>query len=93
MAPKPALLVSHLDRLKTYSSAIHKSIIFDDITFKHLHREAQIHLVDTHNPRDIHIRYSTAYIPANTPKIFTANTFPFIIDPAIERRINKFILE
>jgi hypothetical protein len=90
MAPKPALLVSHIDRLKSFSPTIHKSIIFDDMNFKRLHREAQIHITDTNDARDIHIRYGIVHIPAKTPKIFTGNYLMFNDDPAILRRINKF---
>lgn len=85
-AKKPALFVSHLDRLKDFDPDFHKSIIFDDTDFKHLPRTAQIHLVDRENPRDIHIRYRVAHIPKGIQKIFTANMKPFIEDPAIIRR-------
>lgn len=89
-APKPALFVSHLDRLAEFDANYHKSIIFDDMDFQHMPRQAQIHIVDIDNPRDIHIRYKVANIPAKTIKIFTANTYPFISDPAITRRVMKF---
>lgn len=87
-APKPALLITHLDRLRDLRPEYHKSIIFDDLSFLHLPRESQIHLTDYHLPRDIHVRYRIANIPAGIPKYFTANTRPFIDDPAINRRIH-----
>lgn len=87
VAPKPALFVSHVDHLRNFRAGEHKSIIFDDCDFKHIPRTAQIHLVDQHDDRQIHVRYGIANIPAHTTKIFTANSFPFIFDPAIERRI------
>lgn len=86
-APKPALLCTHLDRLRDFRPGFHKSIVFDDMSFCHLPRESQIHLTDKHLPRDIHVRYGMANIPANTIKIFTANIRPFTEDPAINRRI------
>jgi len=53
-----------------------------------LPRSAQIHILDWDVERDIHARYGMAMIPANTGKIFTANSFPFIEeDEAIDRRI------
>lgn len=91
-APKPCLLVTHIDQLKNLKG-FHKSIIFDDMCFTHWPREAQIHLVDTALPRAIHVRYGTALIPAGLTKIFTCNT-PCLswADAAIDRRINKIIL-
>lgn len=89
-ALKPALFVSHLDRLKDFVPDVHKSIIFDDLDFKHLPRTSQIHLVDRENPRDIHIRYRTAFIPQGIQKIFTANHDPFVTDDAIKRRCRYY---
>lgn len=88
VSPKPALWVRHLDVLQSFRPGYHKSIIFDDMDFKHYPRTAQIHLTDTHDAAQIHVRYRIAYIPENTVKIFTANEYPFSDDPAIERRVN-----
>lgn len=85
VAPKPALFVSHMDDLKKFCD--HKCIIFDDMNFTHLPREAQIHIVDQHDVRTLHCRHTTATIPANTPKIFTANEMCFLDDDAIKRRL------
>lgn len=90
-APKPALWVTHLDNLKAFDSTIHKSIIFDDMSFLHIPREAQIHLVDNDDTRSIHIRYGVATIPEGTRKIFTSNGPIFSTDPAIGRRIINHI--
>jgi hypothetical protein len=87
IAPKPALVVTHLDDLRQLTSRV-KSIVFDDMTFSHHPRESQIHLVDRYLTRSIHMRYRTATIPAGIVKIFTANYYPFIQDSAIERRVN-----
>ena len=89
-APKPCLFVTHFDVLREFKD--HKSIIFDDMDFKHLPRTSQIHLVDMENTRAVHRRYGITIVPANTFKIFTANEFPFMEDPAIRRRINTFII-
>lgn len=86
IAPKPALWCTHLDDLKCLNKE-HKSIIFDDMEFKHLPRTTQIYIVDQDDIRTIHCRNTNATIPANIPKIFTANNYPFIDDDAIRRRL------
>lgn len=91
LLPK-ALVVSHIDDLKNLNLN-HEGIIFDDMAFNHIPREAQIHLVDWDLPRSIHIRYGTAYIPAKTPKIFTTNQpfgLIFLNDRAINRRVKTY---
>lgn len=90
-APKPCLMINHMDALKEFKPEYHKSIIFDDMSFMHLPREAQIMIVDSQNPRQIHVRYGIVNIPAGIPKIFTCNTEIFTDDPAINRRYNKHI--
>lgn len=86
-----ALFVSHFDRLRDYNPIDYHGIIFDDMSFKHIPRESQIHLVDYNDDRDIHCRYTPAFIPAHTPKIITSNSHPLDIllvdDPAITRRV------
>lgn len=82
MMPKPILFVSHMDDLRKFRADYHKSILFDDVCVNHMPETAQIHLVDTENPRSIHVRYGTVRIPARTPKVFTCNTFP------VRREIN-----
>lgn len=90
-APKPSIFVTHIDVLKQFIPNYHKSIIFDDISFTHWPRETQISLTDCEQPRSIHIRYGTATIPANIPKLFTGNRNPLdSMDPAIARR-TKYI--
>lgn len=86
---KPVLFVTHVDDLNCYSPRVHKSILFDDMTFTHLHREAQIHLVDRYLPRTVHRRYGTSTIYPGTQVTLTANTPPILYgDEAIRRRIN-----
>ena len=93
MLPK-ALFVSHMDDLLKYDQGEHDGIVFDDMSLMHLHREAQIQLLDTEQPRSIHVRYTTATIPAGTKKIFTTNNNNGFIynvgDAALERRVTKF---
>lgn len=86
--PKPCLFVTHIDELKAFRKDYHKSILFDDVSFKHYPIQAQIHLVDFFDPRSIHIRYGTARIPEGTVKFFTCNEDPLNLEhPAIARRI------
>lgn len=89
VAPKPALWVSHIDTLRGFRAGYHKSIIFDDMSFAHMPVQAQIHLVDWIDQRQIHCRYGCATIPAKTTKIFTCNEFPFAPHPAVMRRITS----
>jgi len=88
-APKPTLMVNQIVSLKQFKPCLHQSIIFDDMSFTHIPREAQIFILDTHNPRQIHCRNSNAQIPAGIPKIFTSNVEIFSEDPAIARRVSK----
>lgn len=88
IAEKPSLWCTHLDTLKQFNPAEHKSIIFDDLSFQHLPRHTQLFLADRYDSRTIHIRYGTVDIPQYIPKYFTANEFPFIEnDAAINRRL------
>lgn len=84
-------LVSHLDQLNNFVPDFHSGIIFDDMSFLHLPREAQIHIVDQDNDRAIHIRYGIGFIPKQTKKIFTTNIANGHIfdlnDGAIKRRV------
>lgn len=87
MMPKPILFVSHLDDLRKFRENFHKSILFDDVRINHMPETSQIHLLDTENPRSIHVRYGTVRIPARTPKVFTCNSYPVTYElPAIKRR-------
>lgn len=86
---KPALMVTHMDDLKAFKIDYHKSIIFDDMTFKHLDPVLQIPIVDRYDNRSLHCRYTCAAIPAGVQKFFTCNEVPFDISkPQILRRVN-----
>lgn len=88
-APKPCLIVRHLDSLSLLRPQ-HRSIIFDDMGFQHLPVATQKYLTDSTVVGEIHIRYLVARIPPHTTKIFTANEYPFEQDgvhgDAISRR-------
>lgn len=90
---KPALFVRHLDTLREFRNGYHKSIIFDDMSFQHLPRQAQIHLVDRYHAQQIHVRYAVVNLPANIPKIFLSNDSIFTYDQAIFRRLTLVNLE
>ena len=87
-ATKPCLFVNHTDSLKEFRAGYHKSIIFDDVSFKHTPITNQIALCDFDNPRSIHCRHRVANIPAGIMKIFTCNDPPLELEhDAIARRI------
>jgi len=71
-----ALFVRHIDALKEYKSGHYTGIVFDDMSFKHWPREAQIHLLDTENVSQINVKHSIAIIPEGTPRIITTNMMP-----------------
>lgn len=96
VAPKPALFVRHLDSLLELRDH-HKSIIFDDLDFRHLPVSTQKYLVDRQDLCEIHVRYKVARIVPDLVRIFTANEYPFINDDsvhaqAINRRVNKIFI-
>lgn len=85
-----ALFTRHLDKLAELKPG-HQGVILDDMTFKHLHDEAQIALTDCAMETNVHVRYKVATIPAGLPRIITTNREPFEVfnlnNPAIARRI------
>ena len=85
------LFVSHIDKLLDFVDGYHEGIIFDDMKFEHVPREAQIHIVDRDNDREIHCRYRCAHIPKGIKKIFVCNIQNGRIfdldDKAIRRRV------
>jgi len=85
------LLVSHLDNLKRYNSKFHDGIIYDDMSFLHIPRECQIHVVDFEMPRSINVKHTVVHIPPLTTKCITTNRLSGnvvdIYDAAIKRRI------
>lgn len=88
------LLVTHNDKLKSFDADIHDGIVFDDMDYTHWPVTSQIHLVNWHEPADIHCRYTCAHIPAHVKKIFTCNPQhrPLSPDVALEDRAYKVII-
>jgi len=78
-----------MDGLVEFRSDYHEAIIFDDMSFSHMPRTAQIHLLDWDDDRRIHVRYTTVVIPKYTKKIFTSNMLDLfdLNDSAISRRV------
>lgn len=68
------LFVNHIDKIKMFNAAVHDGIVFDDVSFTMWPPQALIGLFDREMPRDIQIRYKIVTIPANTKKIFCANS-------------------
>lgn len=95
-APKPTLFIRHLDSLQELRP-IHRSIIFDDLDFKHLPPPTQKFLVDQTDLAEIHIRYRVAKIAQGITRIFTANEYPFceegIHAEAVRRRCNCIFIQ
>lgn len=90
--PERMLMIENIDSLRLFKPDYHKGIIFDDMSFFELDRTRTIHLVDICFDRTIHCRYSNAFIPKDTIKIFLTNEqngaiFCDMEDPAIKRRI------
>lgn len=88
------LLVSHLDDLKRLDK--HDGIVFDDMSFTHLHREMQIHICDVENNRSINVKHGVVIIPAGMKRIMTTNVEHGNIvndDEAINNRVNIVHLE
>jgi len=79
IAPKPCLLVSHIDDLKKLKKW-HKSIVFDDMKFTHYPAQSRIHLVDYLSPRtrSINVKYGTCQLASDQYRIFTCNSHPLI---------------
>lgn len=87
------LLITHMDSLRLFDPDMYDGIVFDDMSFNHIPREAAIHLVDWTMSRDIHCRHYNAFIPKHTRKIFTTNVsfgqiFPLDEYGAIKRRVS-----
>lgn len=77
---KRPLLVRHLDQLRDANLGIIDCIVFDDISFRHMPREAQIHLCDGEEDTTVHCRYKNPVIPAGLPRIMTCNVAPQYTD-------------
>lgn len=93
-AKKPSLFIRHMDQLRYFQPGFHQSLIFDDMSFLHLPREAQIHILDQDDVSALHLRNVIATIPPGTQKIFLSNIDIFdTSDPAIDRRVRCHIFK
>lgn len=99
LLPK-ATVVSHVDQLRNCDFS--QGLIFDDFSVRKWPPESVIHLVDWEVGRGVHCRYATAFIPAETKKIFTTNldwdhwlpeTADSIQQGAISRRVYKVVID
>lgn len=94
-ALKPCLWIRHLDNLQLLRPH-HRSVIFDDMDFRHLPVPTQKYLVDCRDTASVHIRYRVATLPSGLMRIFTANNYPFQVlgndIAALERRIKEINL-
>lgn len=83
-APKPALWVTHPDVLKAYCPRTHKSIIFDDVSFRHRPRSDQLKWVDRREPASVHLRNVHKTIAKGVHRFFCCNdgddNLPVILD-------------
>jgi len=71
-----ALLVTHMDQLRHYDADSSTGIVLDEGSFKHIPREAQIHLIDVSEDRYVHCRYAPGFLPAGTSRVITSNLRP-----------------
>lgn len=83
-----------MDQLGKFDKTVHDGIVFDDMDFTHLNRNAQIHISDVARSRQLHIRYTTAVLPKGVRRIFTGNKDMFDFeDEAIKRRCKVIRVE
>lgn len=86
-----AMKTKQMDMLRDYQADTVTGFILDEFSAFHLHREAQLSLVDVDDDTEIHCRYTDAIIPRGTPRIFTTNKKPeevlMIFKPEIARRV------
>lgn len=87
-APKPALRISHIDGLDKYDPEYHKSVIFEEMTFTHVPKTAQIKICDETETFQHHCRYKHRALRGGTYKFITSNDPPFDFhEPPIARRV------
>lgn len=85
--------ISHFDQMKGRSFQAGDRLVFDDMCFKHMPRQACLHLVDVESPRVIHCRYVSAQLAAGVERIFVTNLEPEELfsswegDGAMRRRV------
>lgn len=87
---KTFIRVTHIDGLKEYEGE--DVIIWDDINFTQLTREACIHIATVEDARDIHCRHRVQHLPPGIGNVFLSNVeiWPEDETGAIDRRVKKF---
>ncbi|OMJ25023.1 hypothetical protein AYI70_g1180 [Smittium culicis] len=82
------LLVNSLEDLKRITHQ-HDGLIFDEVNLVKLgcSRELMISITDIKNPRSIPVKYTSAGINANMPRVFCTNVPILYNDDAIRRRV------
>lgn len=94
---KSPLWVTSMDSLGLFDPEKHDGIVFDDMNFNKDSHERQIAIVDHEDDRRIAIRYTDAFIPGGTRKIFTTNVEQGRVldleDGAVARRLTVVHLE
>ncbi len=98
---KSFLMCGHIDKLRAYQNQ--DAIFFDDMSFSHLPRTSQIHLLDIEEERDIHCRYSIVTLPSGTIRVFSSNESPeqvfslrnedHLADEALLRRLHVVVIQ
>jgi len=92
-APKPLLVIKHIEDILHYRRDFHKALLFDDMSFVHMPRQQQLSLVDREQAVSLHLRHVVARIPEFVPRVFTCNPgfLPVdLADEAIKRRCTLF---
>lgn len=92
-APRPLLVIKHIEDLLFYRRDFHKALLFDDCSFTHMPRQQQLGIVDREQNVTIHLRHIVARIPEFVPRIFTCNIGHLPVDlsdEAIARRCTYF---
>lgn len=75
------LFVRHQDQLTQFHYGGFDGIVFDEFSIRHWPIQSVIALVNNKDPNDVHIRYTTAHIPAGTRMIFCSNEQHIFFDP------------
>jgi len=87
-------VVRNFKELKKFRPKLHDGIIFDDMSFTHLPRGVQAHLLDWEISREIRVPYGIMEIPRCTKKIFITNKkadeiFSIMVNGIIDETINR----
>lgn len=87
------LLINDADDLKDVVWDDYDGVVFDDMSFLHWPREAQIHFVNVGKNRTVRCRYFNAALARGVKMVFTTNNINgaiFLKDAAIKRRVSVY---